>query len=72
MIKLISKNTLGFSYLNKYSFKKLTIIYDYLTTNLDKGFVVLSKVPFVSLVLFIQKADGSLWFCVNYYKLNIR
>jgi hypothetical protein len=43
---------------------------DYLTDNLAKGFVVLSKAPFSSPVLFAKKANGSLRFCVDYRKLN--
>jgi hypothetical protein len=38
--------------------------------NLRKGFIVESKVPFASLVLFVYKSDSSLRFCVDYYKLN--
>lgn len=33
---------------------------DYLTDNLAKGFIVLSKAPFASLVLFARKPDRSL------------
>ena len=43
---------------------------DYLTANLGKGFVVNSKAPFASPVLFARKPDGSLRFCVDYRKLN--
>ena len=43
---------------------------EYLSSNLTKGFVVLSKVPFTLLILFTYKPNGLLQFCVNYYKLN--
>ena len=43
---------------------------EYLSSNLTKGFVVLSKVPFALLILFAYKPNGLLRFCVNYYKLN--
>ena len=33
---------------------------EYLVNNLAKGFIVLSKAPFSSLVLFTYKGDGSL------------
>jgi hypothetical protein len=45
-------------------------IKEYLLENLDKGFIVPSLAPFASLILFIKKPNGSLWFCVDYYKLN--
>jgi hypothetical protein len=69
-IELTEENTLGFYYLNKQSIEELTVIWDYLYDNLRKGFIVKSKVPFTSLVLFVCKSDGSLWFYVDYYKLN--
>ena len=39
---------------------------DYLTANLGKGFVVSSKAPFVLPVLFAQKANSLLCFCIDY------
>ena len=69
-IKLTEENTLGFCHLNKHSLAELTSIRDYLTDNLAKGFIVPSKAPFASLVLFVRKADRSLRFCVDYQKLN--
>jgi hypothetical protein len=69
-IELIEENTLGFCYLNKQSVEELTVIWDYLYDNLRKGFIVKSKAPFASLVLFVCKSDGSLRFCVDYCKLN--
>jgi hypothetical protein len=45
-------------------------MWDYLYNNLRKGFIIESKVPFASPVLFVRKSDGSLRFCVDYYKLN--
>ena len=43
---------------------------EYLSSNLTKGFVVLSKVPFTTLILFARKPNRLLRFYVNYYKLN--
>ena len=43
---------------------------DYLYNNLKKGFIVESKAPFASPVLFVRKSDRSLRFCVDYHKLN--
>jgi len=42
----------------------------YLTDNLSKSFIVNSKAPFASPVLFVRKADRSLQFCIDYCKLN--
>jgi hypothetical protein len=42
----------------------------YLTDSLTKGFIVSSRAPFASLVLFVRKGDGSLRFYVDYRKLN--
>jgi hypothetical protein len=69
-IELIQENTLGFCHLNKHFLKELAAMYEYLSSNLAKGFVVSSKAPFASLVLFTRKSDGSLRFCVDYRKLN--
>jgi hypothetical protein len=41
-----------------------------LIENLDKGFIAYNQVPFVSLILFIKKPNSSLYFYINYRKLN--
>jgi hypothetical protein len=69
-IELTEENTLGFCHLNKQSVEELTAMRDYLYDNLGKGFIVESKAPFASPVLFVRKSDGSLRFCVDYCKLN--
>jgi hypothetical protein len=69
-IELTDSKNLGFSYLNKYSLEELTAMRGYLTDNLSKGFVVASKAPFASPVLFACKAYRSLRFCIDYCKLN--
>ena len=51
-IKLVQDNNLGFCYLNKHSFKELEAMHDYLLANLAKGFIISSKAPFASLILF--------------------
>ena len=43
---------------------------DYLYDNLEKGFIIKSKAPFASPVLFVCKSNGSLRFYVDYHKLN--
>jgi hypothetical protein len=65
-IELTDKNTLGFYYLNKYSIEELETIREYLRVNLDKGFIISSKTPFASPVLFARKSDGLLYFYINY------
>jgi len=42
----------------------------YLEENLKKKFITLSKASFTSSILFIEKKDDNLCFCVNYWKLN--
>ena len=42
----------------------------YLADNLAKGFIISSKAPFSSLVLFTRKGDGLLQFYIDYCKLN--
>ncbi len=49
---------------------KLQKIKKYLEENLKKKFITFSKASFTSSILFIEKKDDSLRFCVNYRKLN--
>ncbi len=49
---------------------KLQKIKKYLEENLKKKFITLSKASFASLILFVEKKDDSLRFCMNYWKLN--
>jgi len=49
---------------------KLQKIKEYLEENLKKKFIILSKASFASLILFVEKKDDSLRFCMNYRKLN--
>ncbi len=53
------------------SFYKLQKVKKYLNKNLFKEFIIFSKALYFSLVLFILKANKDLWFCVNYWKLNV-
>jgi len=45
---------------------KLQKIKKYLEENLKKKFITLSKALFASLILFVEKKDDSLCFCMNY------
>ncbi len=69
-IKLISEKTFFWSKLYKMFDYKLQKIKEYLIKHLNKEFIFLSFVLYVSLILFIEKKDNSLRFCVNYRKLN--
>ena len=43
---------------------------EYLKKNLQKGFITLSNALYASLILFAQKSNDDLRFCVDYQKLN--
>ncbi len=45
---------------------KLQKIKEYLEENLKKKFIIFSKASFASSILFIEKKDDSLCFCINY------
>ena len=49
---------------------KLEQVKKYLDEYLKKGFIIPSKVPFASPILFAEKPNGGLRFCVDYRKLN--
>ena len=69
-IELKSLNLLPKSWLYLIFRKKLQKVKEYLFKNLDKGFIVLSKAPFASLILFVIKLNGNLHFCIDYWCLN--
>jgi hypothetical protein len=46
---------------------KLEKMREYLMKNLKKGFIKLLNSLYLSLILFIKKKDGSLYFYINYY-----
>ena len=49
---------------------KLEQVKKYLNKHLKKRFIILNYVSFASFVLFIEKSNDELRFCVNYKKLN--
>ncbi len=53
------------------SFVKLLKVKKYLNENLSKRFITFSQTFYFFSVLFILKANEDLWFCVNYWKLNV-
>jgi hypothetical protein len=49
---------------------KLFILRKFLDKNLAKGFIRISILPAVLLVLFAKKLGGGFCFCIDYYALN--
>ena len=52
------------------SAEELKVVKKYLVNNLDKGFIEPSQAPFAAPVLFVKKPDRSLYFYIDYRKLN--
>ncbi len=50
---------------------KLLKVKKYLNKNLSKKFITFSQTFYFFLILFILKANKDLWFCMNYWKLNV-
>ncbi len=69
-IELIDKETLLRSRLYQMFDHKLQKIKKYLIKHLNKEFIFFSFALYVSLILFAEKKDESLRFCVDYRKLN--
>lgn len=69
-IELTGEGSLPRSRLRPISDWKLKEVKKYLEENLQKGFIVPSCAPYASPILFAEKKDGSLRFCVDYRKLN--
>ncbi len=69
-IELIDKRMFSWSRLYQMFNHKLQKIKKYLIEHLNKEFIFSSFASYVSLILFIEKKDDSLCFCVNYRKLN--
>ncbi len=69
-IELIDEETLSRSRLYQMFDHKLQKIKKYLIEHLNKEFIFFSFASYVSLILFIEKKDESLRFCIDYRKLN--
>ena len=65
------KNTLFKNRIYSISDYKLEQIKKYLNEHLKKKFIILNYTLFASLVLFVEKLNDKLRFCVNYKKLNV-
>ncbi len=69
-IELINEKTSSQSCLYHMSDYKLQKMKNYLIKHLNKDFISSSSASYTSLILFVEKKDDSLCFCVNYRKLN--
>ncbi len=69
-IELIDEKTSSWSRLYHMSDYKLQKMKNYLIKHLNKDFISSSSASYASLILFIEKKDDSLRFCVDYRKLN--
>ncbi len=69
-IELIGEKTPSRSRLYHMSDYKLQKVKNYLIEHLNKGFISSSSASYASLILFVEKKDDSLRFCVDYRKLN--
>ncbi len=69
-IELIDKRMFSRSRLYQMFDHKLQKVKKYLIKHLNKEFIFFSFASYVSFILFAEKKDESLRFCVNYRKLN--
>jgi len=69
-IELINERTLSQSRLYQMFNHKLQKIKKYLIEHLNKEFIFFSFASYISLILFTEKKDESLRFCIDYRKLN--
>jgi len=69
-IELIGEGTSPRSRLYHMSDYKLQKVKNYLIEHLNKDFISSSSASYASLILFVEKKDNSLRFCVDYRKLN--
>ncbi len=70
-IELISDSTLSRCRVYWMFSVKLLKVKKYLNENLLKKFITFSQTFYFFSVLFAFKANEDLWFCVNYWKLNV-
>ena len=69
-IEINSDGPLPKSQLYPLSQFKLEKMKEYLEENLQKGFIISSNTPYASPILFAQKSNDDLQFCIDYQKLN--
>ncbi len=69
-IELTDEKISSWSCLYHMSDYKLQKMKNYLIKHLNKSFISFSSISYTSLILFVEKKDDSLRFCVDYRKLN--
>ncbi len=69
-IELTDEKTSSRSHLYHMSDYKFQKMKNYLIEHLNKNFIFFSSISYASLILFIEKKDDSLRFCIDYRKLN--
>ncbi len=69
-IELTDERISSRSHLYHMSDYKLQKMKNYLIKHLNKSFISFSSISYASLILFIEKKDNSLRFCIDYKKLN--
>ncbi len=69
-IELIDEKTSSWSRFYHMFDYKLQKMKNYLIEHLNKSFISFNLISYASLILFIEKKDDSLRFCIDYRKLN--
>ncbi len=69
-IELINEETFYWSRLYQMFNHKLQKIKKYLINHLNKKIIFFNFASYISLILFVEKKDNSLRFCIDYRKLN--
>ena len=69
-INMLNNKQLPYSLIYSLRPMKLEILKTYIKANLASNFIRLSKFPSDTLILFVQKKDGSLRLCVEYQEFN--
>ena len=69
-IALYEGTELPFGPIYNLSEMELAVLWEYLATNLENGFIRPSTSPAGAPILFIKKKDGDLQLCVDYRGLN--
>ncbi len=69
-IELTDEKMFSRSHLYHMSDYKLQKMKNYLIEHLNKNFISFSSILYTSLILFVEKKDDSLRFCIDYKKLN--
>jgi len=70
-IELISDSTSSHCWVYWMFSVKLLKVKKYLNENLLKKFITFNQTFYFFLILFALKANEDLWFCMNYWKLNV-